>query len=304
MKAPPDCIPYALNQVLATARLVTEDEWIHRKVLMRVLADMAEEKDLEKTASEIIFGSLQTAYKALGVKDPYENEKARINKAVGALISDFSKKVAESSDKITEALKFAMAGTTIDADVNNRLAAEEMVNKVLDKSFTIDESDDLLKQLKRAEKVVYILNNAGEALCDKLFIEEIARKAEVTVVVRSSPILNDVTLEDAEKVGFDDILNTTLLNPGFPMLGVLLEKSSSELQQSLKDADLIISKGQANYETLYSEELNIFFLFCARSTAICSRLGVEEGSQVLVRQGAKAKTGSTTAISSRKKVKA
>lgn len=303
MKASPDCIPYALNQVLATARLVTEDEWIHRKVLMRVLGDLAEENDLEKTASEIIFSSLETAYKSLGVKDPYENEKARINKAISALTEEFFGLIAKSKDKLATSLRIAIAGCVFDAEVNNRLTAEKMFHEAMEKTLALDESKDLLKQLKRAEKVVYILNNAGEVFCDKLFIEEIARKSQVTVIVRNTPILNDVSREDAENLGFNEMPNVNIVDPGFPMLGVLMEKSSSELQQCLKEADIIISKGQANYETLIGEEMNIFFLFCARSLAICNRLGVEKDGQVLIKQGVKTKSGASSRVIPRVKGK-
>ncbi len=303
MKASPDCIPYALNQVLATARLVTEDEWIHRKVLMRALADLAEDNDLEKTASEIIFACLDIAYKSLGVKDPYENEKARITKAVGALLPGFTEKIKKSKDKNYAALLLAMAGSEIGAEVNDRHKIEKTVNNVLDIDPAIDNREDLLRQLKRADKVVYILNNAGESLCDKLFIEEISRKSKVTVVVRNSPILNDVTIDDAKNIGLFDIENVTVIEPGFPMLGILLEKSSSELKQVFEDADVIISKGQANYETLFADDLNIYFLFSARSKDICKNLDVAQGAQVILKQSANSKSGNASSVSGRIKIK-
>lgn len=284
MKSDPDCIPYALTQVLATARVVTEDPWIHRKVLLRALADLANEADLDKTAPEIIFTSLTTAYKALGVSDPYENEKARVNKAVAALEEEYRKYLDEQDDSLAAGLRLALAGTALEGrEVHNRVAAEEAINAACKEDPAIDDSEALLKALARAESVLYVVNNSGEVILDKLFIEYLARGRKVAVVARHNPILNDVTIDEARDLGVGDSENVELLDPGAPMLGVWLEKGSKELRTRFNEADVVICKGQANYESLCTAEREIYFLMRAHSVAISKRLEVDPDNLCLLR---------------------
>jgi hypothetical protein len=284
MQADPDCIPYALSQVLATARLVTEDEWIHRKVLLRALGDLAEETDLDKTAPEIIFDSLTTAYKALGVRDPYENEKARTNKAMVALQDEFRKRIDEAEDRLAEALHLAVAGAAIESGVRDRVAAEYALRQALDQPLAHDDGPALLRALGRAETVLYVLNNAGEVILDRLFIEEIARTRKVSVVARHSPVLTDVTVDEARARGFEEIENVTLVDPGAPMLGLWLAKGGNDLRDRYESADVVITKGQANFESLASAEREFFHLMRARSVAVANRLEVDPGSLVVYRR--------------------
>lgn len=284
MKADPDCIPYALSQVLATARLVTEDEWIHRKVLLRVLGDLAEETDLDQSAPEIIFTSLATAYKALGVKDPYENQKARANKAFSVLAEELREEIRGSDEPLEAALSLALAGAGVDAtEVQDRVAAEHSLRASRAEEPARDDREGLLRALGRAESVFYILNNAGEVILDRLFIEELARKRQVTVTARHAPILTDVTVEEAEAMGFGEMENVALVDPGVAMLGIWREKASNEMRQAFDQADVVIAKGQANYESLAAAERPVFFLMRARSVAIANRLGVEPERTLLYR---------------------
>lgn len=282
----PDCIPYALTQVLATARLVTEDPWIHRKVLLRALADLAAEPDLDKTAPEIIFTSVTTAYKALGVSDPFEKEKARSNKAVGGLEAELRQEIDKSDDPLNTALGLALAGSVLNTPIRDRGAAEAALAAVRNLPPAIDDRPALLKALGRAEKILYILNNAGEAILDRLLVEQLAQGRAVTVVVRHAPILDDVILKEAEALGFGDIEGVELIDPGAPMLGLWLEQCSKALRKRFREAEVVISKGQANYESLCLAEREIFFLMRARGEAVARHIGVETGSLVIMRHRA------------------
>jgi len=283
MQANPDCIPYALNQVLATARLVSEDGWIHRKVLLRALADLAEEPDLDKSAPEIIFGCLTTAYKALGVKDPYENEKARSNKAVSALAGELRTGLDTADDRLAAAVRLALDGAAIEAGVQDRVAAEHVLRRARAETPARDDSEPLLRALARAESVLYILNNAGEVILDRLLVEELARGRSVHVVARNGPILNDVTADEAREMGFEAIEGVEVLDPGAPMLGLWVEKAGKKLKRLMKEADVVIAKGQANYESLCNAERELFFLLRARSIAVANRLGVSPDVPVILR---------------------
>ncbi|MFH0910542.1 MAG: ARMT1-like domain-containing protein [Planctomycetota bacterium] len=286
MKADPDCIPYALSQVLAAARLVTEDEWIHRKVLLRALADLANETDLERSAPEIIFASITAAYKALGVKDPYENEKARSNKALGALEKELRDRIDGSADPLAAALDLALAGTAVDLGIQDRETAEALLDQAQAEPPAHDERPELLAALARAKTVLYVLNNAGEVVLDKLLIETLLPGRAVTAVVRQAPILNDVTWKDAQAAGLDRLAGVTLLDPGAPMLGLWLESASQELRERFYDADVVLAKGQSNYETLLAAEREVYFLLRPRSMLLAKHLKVSLGDPVVVRHTA------------------
>ncbi|MHC4885180.1 MAG: damage-control phosphatase ARMT1 family protein [Planctomycetota bacterium] len=279
LEANPECIPFALTQVLATARLVTDDHWIHRKVLMRAVADLAEEPDLERSAPEIIYSSLSTAYKALGVKDPYEEPKRRINQAAQALEPHYQREIEESEDRLATALELAFAGSVIGRTEEQR-EIREAVTAARTAPFPRDDRAGLLRAFRRAESVFYVLNNAGEVIFDKLLVTELARTRKVIVVARHSPVLDDVTHTDAETLGFDAIENVQLTDPGFPMLGIWLENSEQALREQFEEADVVLCKGQANYESLCGTERDAFFLLRAKSLALAEHLQVDPGSLV------------------------
>ncbi|MBN1257218.1 MAG: DUF89 family protein [Planctomycetes bacterium] len=301
MQAAPDCIPYALSQVLATARMVTEDEWIHRKVLLRTLADLAEETDLDKSEPEIIFASLATAYKALGVKDPYENEKARCNKAVGALLEEFRQALAESKDRLGTILRLVLAGTVVGIGIHDRDTAEAALSQAQAEPLARDDSENLCRVLNRAESVLYLLNNSGEVMLDQLLITELAQSRKVVVVPRHQPILTDVTVEEACKMGLDKIENVEILDPGAPMLGLWLEKTSNELREHFAKADVVIAKGEANYQSLYQAEREIYFFMHANSPATARHLEVPQGSPVIFRHRPPDEVSAAAKESARKK---
>jgi uncharacterized protein with ATP-grasp and redox domains len=279
MKNIPDCVPDALQLVIDTAKLVSDDAFIHRKVLSKVLGEISEDPDFGNSPLEFTFRCLKSAYRALGVKDPYETEKARSNKAMLGLEKGFRQYLDVAPDRLGACINLVLA-SSIDVDVLGRAEAERDILERLGNPLALDDRETLLKSLTRAESVMYILDNAGEIVMDKLLIEEIGRKCRVTAVVAAKPLLNLATREDAEAVKLDEVAEVA--DPGAPMLGLTLEMASSSFREAFAEADVVIVKGEYNYEALCGTEREVFFMLTAYCANLARKLGVPTGAGALV----------------------
>jgi uncharacterized protein with ATP-grasp and redox domains len=280
--AHPDCIPCALRQVLASARRVSADPWFHTSVLKRVMRTMAQ-ADTNKSPAEVSFDAIRAAGKVLGVRDPYLEDKRKENESLLKLLPGLRKKVAESKNPIELAARLAVAGNIIDLGIISTVDVQAEIDRALVEPLAVDDTEELRESLRAARSVVYVLDNAGEIVLDRLLIEQIKRK-EVTCIVRNAPVLNDVTMDDAIAVGLDKI--ATVVDPGSPMLGLVLTLASAEVQDLFRSADTVIAKGQANFETLYGVQREVFFLLRAKCPIVAEALGVDLGGAVVSRREA------------------
>ena len=279
LKATPDCLPCSLRQVLSAARRVSDDEWFHGKVVKQVMAKMAD-IDLCRSPAEVSFDALREAMKLFGGQDPFAPEKRSYNEGMMELLPELRRKVAESSDPVGLASKLAIAGNAIDLGILSPVDAGAEIDAALKTPLAIDDRAGFRDAVRAARTVLYILDNAGEVVLDKLLIEQLKRK-EITCLVRSAPILNDVTASDAEDVGLTAMAR--IIDPGAPMLGLVLNHASGEVQELFATADVVVSKGQANFETLAGTDREVFFFLKAKCPVVARALGVEVGAAVLRR---------------------
>jgi uncharacterized protein with ATP-grasp and redox domains len=279
LQAKPDCIPCSLQQALSAARRVSSDEWLHATVIKRVMSEMAH-TDLARSPAEVTFEALQIASKLLGGADAFAEDKRKHNELVKSLLPDLRRRVAESSDPLSLAARLAIAGNVMDLGVANELDARAEIDCAIDTKLAINDLSAFRDAIRSAKSVFYLLDNAGEAMLDRLLIEQFRRK-DVTCLVRSSPVLNDVTEADALEAGLGEF--ATIRSPGAPMLGFVPSLADPEVRDLFAKADLVISKGQANLETLYGADRGIFFFLRAKCPVVADALGVREGDAVLMR---------------------
>ncbi|MHC5057509.1 MAG: damage-control phosphatase ARMT1 family protein [Planctomycetota bacterium] len=279
LTARPECIPCSLRQALSAARRVSADEWVHAKVLKRVMAEMVH-VDLARSPAEVTFEALRIASKLLGGRDAFAEDKRQHNDLVKALLPDLRKRVAESSDSISLATRLAIAGNIMDLGVASEVDARAEIDRAVDAELAIDDLVSFREAIRSAKSVFYLLDNAGEAVLDLLLIEQFRRK-DVTCLVRSSPVLNDVTEADAIEAGLGEV--ATICSPGAPMLGFVPSLADPEVRDIFVKADLVIAKGQANLETLYGADREVFFFLRAKCPVVAAALGVREGDAVLMR---------------------
>ena len=216
------------------------------------------------------------------VSNPYRLEKMECNRLSLELYEFYKEKVLKSSDPFDMALRLSIAGNIMDYGPSAHFEVESTIRKVLDSDFAINHSAELKKRLISAEKVLYLGDNAGEIVFDKLFIE-IIQHPQLTFTVRGDNVLNDATIEDATQVGMDKV--AAVIDNGYDAPSTILSKCSTEFLAVYKQADLILSKGQGNFEGLIDEnDARIFFLLMVKCDVVAERLHVEKGSFVVYNQ--------------------
>ncbi len=216
-----------------------------------------------------------------GVADPFAAVKKQCTEAALRMYPRLREKIASAKDPLFTALQTAVAGNIIDFGVETHFDLEEDLDSMMNQQFTLCHYDDFKQELANAERILYIGDNAGETVFDRLLIETMAKP--VTYVVRHEPIINDATLEDARAAGLHGVAE--LLSSGSPAPGNILPLCSDEFFVHYRQADLIISKGQGNYEGLSEEDRSIFFLLKVKCKVIARHIGIAEGSTILKKQG-------------------
>ena len=285
MKTYLDCLPCLLNQALRAARAATDDEAVQRQVVNAV-AGMIPELPLGLKPSEITQRAYRLIGEITGKNDPFHQSKAEANHAVLAIYPRLQKLVQQSADRLFIACKLAIAGNSIDLGPKFEYGS---IESIIDAAacplpLVVNEYDQFWSSLSNCQQILYLGDNAGEIVFDRLLIEEINRvkKVNICFVVRDSPVINDVTMDDALAVGIDRVAR--VVSNGSDAPGTILSQCSAELQRLYRSADIIISKGQGNYESLEGEPGNIFFLLRAKCTLVARSLGVGVGDCVLKRQ--------------------
>lgn len=289
MKPIPDCVPDVLAMVLRTARIVSDDRFIHRKVLRKAMNELMCEPDFGQSSPELMLRSLTAAYKALGVKDPYEKEKARRNKAMLGLEKTFREYLSASPDPLSACLNLVLAGTVRSIDALGRAEMEREILEQLDAPSGRDDREALQKALNRAESIMYITDTAGEIVLDKMLIEHLSEGRNTTAIVASRPILTMATVEDAEAVNMGDVAEVT--HPGAPMFGLTLEKASRKFRDAFDAADIVIVKGETHFETLKNTERDLYFLMQACDESVAQQLNVPLESTVFSHHAGKPGVG-------------
>jgi uncharacterized protein with ATP-grasp and redox domains len=274
-----DCIPCFVRQALDAARLATDDKKIHEQVLRKVLA-LA--KDLDMSQSPPVIGQKihRLIRELVGTEDPYRDVKMRFNNLALRLYPKMRTHIIESENMLEKAIRLAIAGNIIDFGVNSKLRESEL-EKAISECFAAEFTDMQLgpfeQALNNAEEILYIADNAGEIIFDRLLIEQLPIE-KVTIAVKGSPVINDATREDATLAGLNRIVE--VVDNGSDGPGTILETCSQVFVDRFEKADLVIAKGQGNYETLSNIDKNIFFVLKAKCPVIARDLGCEVGEMI------------------------
>jgi uncharacterized protein with ATP-grasp and redox domains len=282
MKLNLDCIPCFQRQALQAVRFISNDEELHQKVLREVTKKLLE-SNWNSTPPELAHEVHQIVKNLTKENDPYKEVKRESNDSVLKMYPALKTKVEESNDPLRTAVRLAIAGNIIDFGPLRDFNLEKTISEVLKKKFAIDDYEKLKEQLKDAENLLFFTDNAGEIGFDKLLVETFlkAKKLEkLSFVVKGGPIINDATLEDAVYMGLCDLPNVEFLALSNGEAGTGPERSSQTVKSWIRKHDLVISKGQGNYEGL-SEHNGLFFMLMAKCPVIASDLGVKVGDIIL-----------------------
>lgn len=286
MRAKNECIPCVTRQLITLAEKVTSDTVKQETIIaygLKVISDKAFEATPPYLSGEIY----KQAKLVSGISDPYLEEKTQFNKIAQDLIEKHQLRALIESSKtpLESAIRLSIAGNIIDFSLGEKIdenMVEQSLQDSLNKPLYGNQINALIKRIQTTNKIMILADNAGEIVFDQLMIEFLGEK-EITYVVKGGPIVNDATRKDAIEIGLDQ--QVILMDTGAEYQGIVLEASSPEFIKALASAELIISKGQANYESLneYNHD-GLYFLLRGKCLAIADVIGCEKGDFVCIKQ--------------------
>ena len=279
MKTYLECIPCFLRQALEAAKLAGAEKNVQKEILDEVACALPD-FSLSVTPPEIARTVYGIVDRHTGNGDSYLELKKNSNMMAQELYPSLIDEVERAKDPLLSAVRLAVAGNVIDYGVPHTFDIEREIEECLEKDFAVFDYDELRSALSKAKVILYILDNAGEIVFDKILVSEI--KKDVVCAVRGRPIINDVTMRDAEEVGLDMI--SKVISSGSDVPGTIPEEATPEFRQIYEKADVIISKGQGNYETLADEKKPIFFIFKAKCPVVAAHMDCNVGDIILKRQ--------------------
>lgn len=282
MKTHLECIPCFARQTLEMARMATQDEAFQRHIARESLKILIE-ADFE-TPPPLLAQKVSALIRRLtGIADPYAEAKHRQNHFALGLYPELKKIVRASARPFETAARLAIAGNIIDLGIYSGIdhdRIEHSIREALDAPLSADALQSFHEAAQSASRILYLADNCGEIVLDRLLIEELPCE-KVTFAVRGRPILNDATMADAVEAGMTEIVE--VMDNGDYAPGTVLKQCSEEFRRRFASADLIISKGQGNYETLDGEAGNIFFLLRAKCPVVARAFGCPLGSAILMK---------------------
>ncbi|BDU50360.1 damage-control phosphatase ARMT1 family protein [Haliovirga abyssi] len=282
MKTYVECIPCIINQGIKIGRrLDIKDEKIEEMV--RELMDHLKGENFNKTPAELAKYSYKIINKYMMTNDPYKEIKKYYNESMLKLVPEIKNIINNSGNRFEIAMKIAVLGNIIDFGSKHKFSENDIIKKVRDignSYFAIDDSKKLYDKLRVSKTLLYIGDNCGEIVFDKIFIEYIKfsfPNLKIYYGVRGEPVINDVTIVDAKDVNMEEVAE--VIDNGDNSPGTVLNNISGKFKDLLFNSDLVISKGQGNYETL--NEINrddVFLLFMAKCDVVSKELGVKNMS--------------------------
>lgn len=276
-----DCIPCFVRQALDSVRRVTDDESIHEEVVRQVL-ESASTLDFDLSPPEMGRDIHRLIRKLTGNPDPYRQEKEHSNNLAMGILPELLALMEGSSDPFRTAVRLAAYGNVIDLGVKSELEdwrINDAIEQAMASPFDADTSE-IWDAVVEADEVLYLADNAGEIVFDRLLIERMPAE-KVTAAVRGFPVINDATMADAEAVGLTE--QVEVIDNGIDIPGTILPECSESFRERFDSADLVIAKGQGNYETLSDTPRDIFFLLKAKCPMVARDLDTDLGSVVLRR---------------------
>ena len=276
MKTYLDCYPCFLRQALEAARMAGADEQGQKEIVSQVLEQLKHIAP-SQTPPEIGAEVHRIVRQRGNHRDPYRIAKEQSTKEALSLLPKMQALLAEAEDPLDMAVRLSIAGNIIDFGPAHKYVLWDVVEQVLAKPFAVDDMPAFQSALRGADRVLYLADNAGETVFDRLLIQVLDRP--VIYAVKGGPILNDATEHDARAAGVDTMAQ--IVSTGSDAPGTILDRCSPAFRKLYEDAPLVIAKGQANYETLSEQGEKTFFLLQTKCPVIARDVDVPVASIVL-----------------------
>lgn len=284
MKMNDKCLPCVINQAIKVANMTKVD---NKEALLREVFLYLSKADFETSTPEMI-GEIFELIKGHTNSDPYKETRKHYNSLFLQLLPELEEKIAKSDNPFLLAIRYAIVGNIIDFNPIHNTLLEDIyhyLDKTQQMELAINHSEELTKEVVNAKSLLYLGDNCGEICLDKLLLQQIKKvNPEINVFfgVRGKPVVNDSIEEDAYFVGIDHYAK--IIDNGDGSIGTVLKRTSSRFRAIYEEADLVISKGQANYECLSEEKKKIFFLLMTKCGVIANDIGVDEKQMICMKK--------------------
>lgn len=281
MKATLDCLECIAAQALRAARIATDDPEKQRRILNEVLVRIPD-MDMNESPAALSKVAYDLTQEISGKEDPYAALKQAQNEQALALEPELREYLQQAADPLETALHLSAAGNVIDLGVQDSgtIDIHTAIKDALDQRFAVDHTPQFRESLTTCSDLLFLLDNAGEIVFDKLLIEQLSKITTVTAVVKKAPILNDVTMRDAIQVGLTDVC--PVIDNGGPFIGAPLSQIPAWFRERMETAEVIVGKGQGNYETIDDFPGNVFLILKAKCEIIAEHMGVKKGQVALI----------------------
>ena len=278
-----ECMPCFIKQSLEAARMATDDEEVQTKVLKEVMGHL---QDISLTSSppELSRDVHEIIRRITKSKDPYKKVKDQSNEMAQKEYPRLKKLVGESDDSLLMAIKLSIVGNVIDFGAMNRFNVDDMIDNAVKREFDASAYPQFKSVLEQSETILFLADNAGEIFFDKLLLKELVkRQKQITYVVKTNPIINDATVEDANLAGIDKLATIIDGDSGQKQSapGMVLSYASKEFLEIFKSSDMVISKGQGNYEGLSDVTRDVFFMLVVKCPLVAQDISSEVGKLIL-----------------------
>jgi len=272
-----ECIVCHMRQALDMCKFVGADE-IKRQQVMQIVMEILVRRDEIEPSGEISFMIQNEIKRIIDLDDPYKSVKEKSIRKALTIYPQLKKLIRSSDMPLRTAVEICIAGNVIDFAPSNSHDMEAAIKEVLASKKDHFDWKLFKEELDKTEMVLLLGDNAGETVFDRVLIEEMDKP--VIYAVKSEPVSNDAVMEDAIASGLDAVAE--IIENGSPMSGTVLSKCSAEFSKLYASADMVISKGQANFETLVSEQRRIFFLFKVKCDLLSRKHGIPLNEYVLL----------------------
>ncbi len=294
MRSDPECVPCLLKRVLFQSRLVEGEDG--QRPVQAALREMAEAYDGSMNSAKMASRVHRRAYQELGVDDPYQELKERSDAVALELLPQLEAMLESAEDRLETAVVGSIAGNVMDFGAGIALEHPDELRgaflSLMEQGLDVSDLDVLESKLAEGGTVLYLFDNCGESVFDRLLIKEIwSRGCRVVGLVKGEPVLTDVTRKDAERVGLD-LLVDKMVDTGQFAIGVDLESASPDCLEAFRGADVVIAKGMANFEALSDEDVGeVFYLMRAKCEPVAKAAGVAKDQNVAVYRPSGSRTG-------------
>lgn len=284
MKTKEECISCLRRQTRTFSKIMSDEVEVRNQILKFGYGEI-ERCNYNETAPKITADIFHHAIKVTGLEDPYRSEKDFSNNIAREIVENLNLgELIKGSDGFEKAVKLSIAGNIIDFSALEKVE-DEKVYTTVKKSISSNLYNQSVKQFKddvnKASSIMFIADNAGEIVFDQLLLSKIDL-SKVVFVVKKGPIVNDATMRDCMMIGLDE--QVRIIDNGTAIQGCDLRFCSDDFLEEFNKADLIISKGQANYETLEDvKDKNIYFLLMAKCQTVADNIGCNKGDYVLIK---------------------